>query len=139
MDQYMVEWNFSCLLKSGEYHTDNPEEDNVVSCYKNICRIEVFEFRCFVRPSKCGERPQSGTEPGIQSILILVEMCASTFRAFFRHFSCNDNFTALITVVSRDSVSPPELTGNAPITDIFQPVQICLTKACRNKFQFTRS
>ncbi len=28
----MVEWNFSCLLKSGEYHTDNPEEDNVVSC-----------------------------------------------------------------------------------------------------------
>ena len=135
----MVEWNFSCLLKSGEYHTDNPEEDNVVSCYKNICRIEVFEFRCFVRPSKCGERPKCRTEPGIQSILILVEMCASTFRAFFRHFSCNDNFTALITVVSRDSVSPPELTGNAPITDIFQPVQICLTKACRNKFQFTRS
>ena len=66
-----------------------------------------------------------------------MEMCTSAFRAFFRHFSCHDHFTTLITVVRRDSVSPPELTGNTPVTDIFQPVQICLSEACRNKFQFS--
>ena len=67
-----------------------------------------------------------------------MQMCASAFRAFLRHFFCNYNFTALIAVISRDSVSPPELTGNTPVTDIFKPVQISLAKAWRNKFQFAR-
>ena len=62
-------------------------------------------------------------------------MCASAFRAFLRHFSCHYHLTALITVISRDSVSPPELTGNTPVTDILQPVKICLVKTCRNKLK----
>ena len=67
-----------------------------------------------------------------------MQMCASAFRAFLRHFFRNDHFTALIAVIRRNSVSPPELTGNTPVTDIFKPVQIGLAKAWRNKFQFAR-
>ena len=58
MDQYMVERSLSCLLKSREYHTDNPEENNIISGYQHICRIEVLQFWCLVWPAKCGEWPQ---------------------------------------------------------------------------------
>ena len=64
-----------------------------------------------------------------------MKMSASAFRTFFRHLTGNNHLAALITVVSRDSVSPPKLTGNTPVTDIFQPVKIGFAKACRNKFQ----
>ena len=64
-----------------------------------------------------------------------MHMCASAFRAFLRHLSSNHHLTALIAVISRNSVSPPELTGNAPVTDVLQPVKISLVKACRNKLK----
>ena len=64
-----------------------------------------------------------------------MKMCTSAFRAFFRHFSCNNRLTALIAVVSRDSVSPPQLTGNTPVTDVLQPVQVSLVKTLRYKLQ----
>ena len=89
------------LLQCGEYHTDNPEEDDIISGYQNICRIEILKLRCLIRPSKCGERPQCGREPCIQCILILCEMCTSTVWAFLRRFFRNYKFTALITVISR--------------------------------------
>ena len=133
----MVERCLTGLLQCGEYHTDNPEEDDIISGYQNICRIEVLKLRCLIRPSKRGEWPQCGTEPGIQSVLILVHMCASAFRALLRHFSCNNHLTALITVISRDSVSPPELTRNTPVTDVLQPVQVSLVKTCRNKLKIS--
>ena len=133
MDQYMMEWGLSCLLQTGEYHTDYPEENNVITGNQHICRIEVLHLRSFVRPAKGRERPQSRRKPGVQGILVLMEMGAAAFRAFLGHFSCNYSFTALVTVISRDPVAPPELTGNTPVSDIFQPVKISLIKSFRNK------
>ena len=129
----MMERNFSCLLDSGKYHTDNPEENNIVSCYKYVCRIEVFHLLCFFRPAKSRERPECGAEPCIKRILVLMKMCAAAFRTFLRHFCSNHNLAALIAVICRDSVSPPELSGNTPVADIFKPVQICLVKTLRNE------
>ena len=133
----MMERCLASLLKSREYHTDNPEENNVISGYQYICWIEVLQFRCLIRPAKCGEWPQSRAEPGIQRILVLMKMRTSAFRTFFRHFSCNYSLTALIAVVSRDSVSPPQLTGNTPVTDVLQPVKVSLVKTLRNEFQIS--
>ena len=132
----MVERSLTGLLQCGKYHTDNPEEDDIISGYQNICRIEILKLRCLIRPSKCGERPQCGTEPGIQSVLILMHMCASAFRAFLRHLSSNHHLTALIAVISRDPVSPPELTGNTPVVDIVQPVLINLAETIRDEVYF---
>ena len=58
-------------------------------------------------------------------------------RAFFRHLSCHNKFTALITVVSRNPMSPPDLTGNTPVLDILEPVQINLVKTLRYKPQLS--
>ena len=60
-------------------------------------------------------------------------MCTSTVRAFLRCFFCNYEFTALITVISRDSVSPPDLTGDTPVFDVLKPVKINLVKTLRHE------
>ena len=107
VDQYMMERCFSGLFQSGEYHTDDPEENDIVSGYQYVGRIEVFHLFGVVRPAQCGEWPQCGGEPGIQGVFILMEMILSTFRADLRHLFCHYGLAAVVTVVSRDSVSPP--------------------------------
>ena len=51
-------------------------------------------------------------------------MGAAAFGACSGIFLCNDQFFAVRTVISRYPVSPPELTGNTPVTDIVSPVKI---------------
>ena len=57
MNQYSMEWLLSCMLNTWEYHTDNPEENDIISCYKNVCRIEIFVLWCLLWPAKCREWP----------------------------------------------------------------------------------
>ena len=37
-------------------------------------------------------------------------------------------------VVGRDAVTPPELTADAPVLDIFEPIAICRFVLVRHKF-----
>ena len=60
-------------------------------------------------------------------------MCTSTVWAFLRRFFRNYKFTALITVISRNSVSPPDLTGDTPVFDILKPVKVNLVKTLRHE------
>ena len=134
----MVERNLTGLLQSGEHHTHYPERDDIITRYQDIRRIEILQFRCLLRPSQCGKRPQSGTEPGVQSIRILGEMGMSAFRADRRSAaSLYDQLPALVTGISRDPMSPPQLSGDTPVTDIFQPVEIRFFKTLRNKVCFS--
>ena len=64
-------------------------------------------------------------------------MCASAFRAFLRCAVSNYYFTTLVAVISRNSVSPPDLSGNTPVTDIFKPVQINLIETLRHKLKLS--
>ena len=107
MDQYMVERAFSSLLITGEYHTDYPEENDVISGYQHICRIEIFQILRLIWPAQCGEWPQSRGEPGIQRILILFQMGTTTFWTFLRLSPGNHDLAAVFTVISRDPVAPP--------------------------------
>ena len=58
VDQHMMERNLTCLLDSREYHSDDPEEDDIISCHEDICRIEILEVLCLLRPAECLERPE---------------------------------------------------------------------------------
>ena len=62
---------------------------------------------------------------------------AAAFRTDVGFFLGDDSFAALGTVISGNSMSPPELTGNTPVLDVFHPVIINLVKAFRDKFGFT--
>ena len=48
-------------------------------------------------------------------------------------FLGNHDFSAFLTVIGRYPVSPPQLSGDTPVADTFQPVEICLSEALRNK------
>ncbi len=46
------------------------------------------------------------------------------------------HFAAIVAVVRGDSVSPPKLTGYAPIADVFHPVEISIFKSLGDKLGF---
>ena len=60
VNQHGVERKLSGLLQAGEHHTDNPEENNIISCYQNICGIEIIQILCLFRPAQGREGPEGG-------------------------------------------------------------------------------
>src|SRR5699024_4716494 len=40
VNQHMVERRFSRLLQGREYHTDYPEENNIISCHQHVSRVK---------------------------------------------------------------------------------------------------
>lgn len=63
-------------------------------------------------------------------------MFASAFRALCQIRAGCAYFAAVITVPYRNSVTPPELSGNAPVMDVFKPLNVCLGETFRNKLCF---
>ena len=137
MEEYGMERCFSRLLIAGENHTDYPEENDIITGYQHICRVEIIHLFGFFRPAQCGKWPQCRGEPGIQRILILMEMSMSAFGTYCRHFFCHYSLSAFITIISRNPVPPPQLTGDTPVTDIVGPVKICLLHTFRKKLNLT--
>ena len=126
MEKHGLKGLLSHLFEAGEDHTDDPEENDVVAGDEHVCRIEVLEVLCHLRPSQGREGPEGGGEPGIQRIGILGEMCPAADRAFFGHGGSHDCLPALAAVVGRDPVTPPELAADTPVADIVGPVEIDL-------------
>ena len=50
---------------------------------------------------------------------------------------CHNHLAALRAIISRYPVSPPQLSGNTPVANAFQPVYISLVKTLWYKFQIT--
>src|SRR5438046_2550122 len=48
--------------------------------------------------------------------------------------SRNSDFAALIAVPCRDTMSPPQLTRDAPVTNVMHPREIIVRELRRNKF-----
>ena len=135
VDQYRIKWNLSGVLQSGEHHTDDPEENNIISGYKSAGWIEIIHLFRIVRPAKSTERPQRRREPGIQRIRILTHRLPA-FWTIAAAFLCYNHLSAVITVKCRNLMTPPELTGNTPVVDIVQPVLINLAETVRDEVYF---
>ena len=50
------------LLITGEYHADNPEEDDIITGYQHVRRIEIFQLFGLLRPAQGRKRPQGRGE-----------------------------------------------------------------------------
>ena len=133
MDEYLVERNLMHEFHTHNQHTCNPEEDDIVTGYEHACRIELLQQRSFIRPAHGRERPQSGAEPGIQCVLVLMDMCAAAFRADSQIGAAGAHFATVIAVPYRNAVAPPNLTGDTPVTDIIHPAGIGFGEAFRYK------
>ena len=60
-------------------------------------------------------------------------MSLAALRTNSGSFLCNDYLAALVAVVGRDTMSPPELTADTPVSDIVGPVKVGLFHTLRNQ------
>ena len=137
MEQYGLEGFLSHLLVSGEDHTDNPEEDDIITGYQDIGGIKILQILCLLRPSQGLKRPQCGGKPGIQRIGILCKVGAAALGTYLRHLLGYDYFTTVIAVISGNPVSPPQLTADTPVADVVRPVEIVLLHTLGNQLDLT--
>ena len=133
VDEYFFKRNFLHKFHAHNQHARNPEENNIVTGYKHAGRIELLKQFGVVRPAHGRERPQSGAEPGVQCVLVLMDMRAAAFRAFFKVGAAGAHFTAVIAVPNRNAVAPPNLAADAPVVNIFHPAGVVFGKAFRHK------
>src|SRR5699024_12809060 len=73
MNQNIFKRFFICKFNRLENHSCYPEENNVITCYKYICREIKFKiFTFFIWPTHRRERPKRCGEPRIKHIFILI-------------------------------------------------------------------
>ena len=64
-------------------------------------------------------------------------MCASAFWTLARILDGYDHLATVITIPCRNTVSPPELAADTPVTDIIGPVEVCLVHTLWKKLDLT--
>ncbi len=89
-----------------------------------------------IRPTQGGKRPERRTEPCIQHIRVLLQLDTAARGAGSRIFP-GDNHLSAGAVPGWNTVPPPKLPGNAPVTNIFHPVQVRAGKTLRNEARFS--
>ena len=78
-------------------------------------------------PTLCSKGPQLRREPGVQNVLILVNMMTATFWTDISVFHKCILPATIIAVEHRNTVSPPKLPGDVPVAEIFHPSEVGLS------------
>ena len=134
MDKDGLERLFFHLLHAGDDHARHPEEDDIIARDHIGRGVPVFEvFGIKIGPAERGERPESGREPRIEHVFLAGKVRAAALFALRRVLAAHVNVPARIAVPRRNLMAPPELTRNAPIVDVFHPVEIRLREALGNE------
>lgn len=134
MEVDSFEWSLSSIFVSHEEHTDNPKEENIISCFEYICWVVFFEelTRCIEIPVENRKRPESTRKPCIENILVSYNIFLSILCIEFLWICCySQEFPCFMVIVCRNLMSPPELTRDAPVTQIIDPVFKCFIKSFR--------
>ena len=72
MDEHLVERNFADVVQPGQHHPRHPKRDDIAAGDQHVRRIVVFQFLRLLRPAQRRMRPKSGTEPGVENVVLLV-------------------------------------------------------------------
>ena len=142
---YVLKRHLSLVFVACHNHTGYPEEDNVRSCHKVACRIVVFDFFVarVVDSVEQRDRPQPRREPSVQAIFILTKVfhcqggITRLFFCFCQSFLGSSGYyiTTFRQEVCRNTMSPPQLTADTPVFDVFHPVTVGILVFCRVEFQ----
>ena len=130
---HVPEWDLASEVFGHHHHARHPEKDDVETGDQHGRRqIFLHEFVLRVErlvhfPIQCRERPQRGREPGIEHVVIAVELPGVTGfvcqLARLVGITRNEHFT-VGAVPRRNLVAPPQLARDAPILDIVQPLVV---------------
>ena len=133
VNQHGVEGCLTGMLTAGEDHSGNPEENDIVAGNQDICGIEVVQILGLFGPAKGLKGPQSRAEPGIQHIGVTLNVSASALFALAGILTGDGYMTTLCAGPGGNLMTPPKLTGNTPIADIFHPVGVGLAETLGNE------
>ena len=128
-------------LEAGHDHAGDPEENDVRAGGEGGGRIEVGKaglgLRLGVGPAEGCEGPEPGAGPGVEHVVLLYPVfgVGGTGEGnvdFGRVAQVGlGEFLAVhaLGIPDGNAMTPPELTGDAPVLDVFQPVEIHLRPA----------
>mmetsp|Transcript_5065 Transcript_5065/g.19540 ORF Transcript_5065/g.19540 Transcript_5065/m.19540 type:complete len:306 (-) Transcript_5065:1289-2206(-) len=141
---HLFERHLTSQFHAHHYHTSDPEEQNVVSSFEEGRWVKLGQIRCLVGPAKDGKRKQTGREPSVEHVFVLFECEFSTrelllgrnarfigvttddpsihlLRATAWHPTIVVTFAVETNVEGWNTMTPPKLTGDAPVTNVLQP------------------
>src|SRR3990167_8021752 len=90
MNINIAEGNIPHELKTHHDHPGDPEKEDIEASDKHRGRIEGLKICAHLRPSKRGERPESGRKPRVQHVGIADKLASATSRASLRRLPRND-------------------------------------------------
>ena len=123
-------------------HAGDPEEEDVRSGDEGRGGIVVLQLRILRILDRIREdthRPEPGGEPGVQRVLILLQISVGEGRVdLVSLLECHGAALAhddlpIRQVVGGDAVPPVELTGDIPVVDILHPVGVDALKLWRHQ------
>ena len=107
-------------------HAGNPEEDDVETGNHHAGRVELTQRIGVFRPAEGGEGPQRGGEPGVEHVFVLAQRDVSGEVVLLTHFVFGAAYVdvAFVVIPRRDTVTPPQLTGDTPVLNIAHPGEV---------------
>ena len=132
-----MEWNLFGEVERTHDHASNPKSNNVSSGYQDLRWVVALKLLRMIWPALCSKGPQLRREPGIQNVLILVNMMAATLWTNICVLHKCILPATIIAIEHRNAVSPPKLSGNVPVTKILHPSEVCLSPALRMEGNLT--
>jgi len=88
------------------HHPRDPEKNYVEAGQQQAGRVVAREVGRVVGPSERGHRPQAGTEPGVEHVVVLHDVGAVAFGASRRAFGGDDQMVAADASDRRESDDP---------------------------------
>ena len=137
-------------MQAHHHHARDPEEDDVEAGDEHAGRVIAFQLRRLVGPAERRERPQRRREPGVEHVLVAVQVLVGKPRAprriggdvmsildrdlldigvvgkRFRDrviLAFRDEDFAVGPVPGRNLMAPPDLPRDAPGLDVLHPVE----------------
>ena len=133
----MAERHFALVLVACHNHTRHPEEDDIRTGYEVGGRVVVLYLFVVgvLYAVEERDRPQPRREPCVQRALVLHQRLTLRFGLRLLHRRRYDNLVLgvvlctrlikyLLNIISRNTVSPPQLPRDTPVLDVLQPVAV---------------
>ena len=105
-------------------HPGDPEKQNIGTGVQQRGGIEGLEVGAFFRPAHGGKRPQARAEPSVENVVVLFEFLGAAFLARSGVLARNHHVVAAGAIPGWNTVSPPELAGDAPVADVVHPLEV---------------
>ena len=147
VDVHIGEGNGAGADRGHHGHAGHPEEDDVESREQGAVGIPAPQIgTLLIRPAHGGERPKGAGEPGVQHVFILLNCGVGSVTApgLVLGFGCIAGHHVGCVAAQPgagfthhkpgwNAMAPPQLTTDAPVADLGEPILVYLGPALGNK------